>query len=159
MIMTTALLLFCCRPDATQTNPQTVKSFDYKDNHIIVTRTITQIHEDEYKINIKINNPEQLEGYVTVEDKFENPIQNTDSIKWKYKPYFTSNKEIRFVFSDPEKTEGPALPIPNFKTFELDYTIKVKDKKKLKIDGTIMYLEKHGANLVPVPALQTPADF
>lgn len=158
-IMTIVLILFSCRPDATQTDSQTVKSFDYKDKHLSVTRTITQIQKDVYKISIKITSAEQLEGYVTVEDKFENPIQNTDSVKWNYNPYFTSNKEIRFVFSDSDKTDGPALPIPNVKNFQVDYTVKVDDNKKLRIGGTIMYLEKYGKHLVPVPELKTSADF
>jgi hypothetical protein len=167
-IITISLFFLSCTTGANSDNSETIgnkdnsdtiKSFEYKDSHLTVTRTIAQTSTDEYKVVIKINSAEQLEGYVTVEDKFENSMESKDSTKWKYVPYFSSDKEIRFVFSDPNKTKGLATPIPNNKSFQVDYIVKVKDKRKLKIDGTIMYLEKHGTNLITVPELITSADF
>lgn len=144
--------LFCSCNHSAQTNSAD-KTFDYKDNYLTVKRTIVKIATDKYKVTLLIKSPDQLQGYVTVEDKFENPIITVDSIKWKYAPYFSSDKEIRFVFSDPAKTVGTATPIPNQDSFEVDYIIKSIDK--LKINGTVMYLVENR----PVPLLITSADF
>lgn len=155
IIIAAVFLLFSCGIDTKQKMTNKTKVFDFADNYLTVIRTINKINEDEYKVVIQIKSPEQLGGYVEIEDEFENPIQVIDSTQWKYEPYYSSDKEIRFVFSDPAKTIGQATPIPNYRSFQLDYIIKSKNSRDLKIRGTIMYLVKNR----PVPLLTTSAEF
>ncbi len=135
------------------------KVFNFVDKHIAVKRTISKTGEDEYKIVLEVKSPLQLEGYFVLDDTFANPVQFIDSAKWKYAPYYISDKEIRFVFSDPDKTVGLSMPIPNCNSFIVDYKIKMKGTNKIKINGTAFYCVKDHQYLTPTLALVTSVDY
>ena len=69
-LMTTTFLTKC----RTEIHPSATKSFDFTDNYLTVKRTIDKIDENKYKIVVEIKSPVQLEGYVTIDDSFPNPI-------------------------------------------------------------------------------------
>ena len=156
LAFTVATLLTKC---GTSTQSQTTKAFNFADNYLAVKRTIEKIDENKYKIVVEIKSPIQLEGYVTIDDSFPNPIQSVDSSQWKYAAYFSSDKEIRFNFSDPATTIGDPIPIPDYKSFKVDYIVKVKDTGKLEIHGVIRYLVRKKIGLVAVPELVTSIEF
>jgi hypothetical protein len=157
IFITTFFISFCADDNSRQN--LSIKTFDFADKYLAAKRTIEKVNENTYKVTVELNSPTQLEGYVTITDKFANPIQSTDTAEWKFAPYFSSDNELRFVFSDPNKSTGPAVPIPDYRSFKVDYIVKTANGEDFNIDGKVMYLVRKDKYLVPVPELSTSAAY
>ncbi|PCI35085.1 MAG: hypothetical protein COB60_04235 [Flavobacteriaceae bacterium] len=131
--------------------------YNYINEHLIVKRNITKIREGKL-ITLNIKSNISLKGYFTINERYNKPVHLTIDTKCPYKPFFQSNNEIRFVFSDPQISDEPkiAIPIPEKVEFKISYILMdVPENENFTINGRILYL----VNNRPAPELKIVAKF